>query len=44
VASGIYPTRLIAYRNPTPEEKADGQVSPLMYNHLVRIGVHLKTK
>jgi hypothetical protein len=43
VASGIYPTRLIAYRNPTPEEKADGQVSPLMYNHLVRIGVHLKT-
>ena len=44
VASGIYPTRLIAYRNPTPEEKADGQTTPLMYNHLVRIGVHLPTK
>jgi hypothetical protein len=44
VASGIYPSRLIAYRNPTPEEKADGQTSPLMYNHLVRIGVKLSVK
>jgi hypothetical protein len=43
VTSGIYPTRLIAYRDPTPEEKASGRINSLMYNRLVRVGVKLKT-
>jgi hypothetical protein len=42
VASGIYPARLIAYRNPTAQEKAAGTVNSLMYNRLVRVGVKLK--
>lgn len=42
VGTGIYPVRLIAYRDPTPEELAAGKVNSLMYNRLMKVGVNLK--
>jgi len=42
VASGIYPVRLLALREPVAEEKAAGKVNSSIYNRLVKVGVKLR--
>ncbi|MEK7391966.1 MAG: hypothetical protein AAB214_05300 [Fibrobacterota bacterium] len=44
VASGIYPIRLLALREPVEEEKAAGKVNNSIYNRLVNVGVKLRLK
>ncbi|HOX52203.1 MAG TPA: hypothetical protein PKY05_11990, partial [Fibrobacteria bacterium] len=39
VGHGIYPTRLIAYRNPSQKEKEAGVVKGAMSNTLLKVGV-----
>lgn len=39
VGPGIYPTRLIAYRNPSEKEKAAGVIKGSISNTLVKVGV-----
>jgi hypothetical protein len=42
VASGVYPIRLMALREPVAEEKAMGKVGTYIYNRLVNVGVKLR--
>lgn len=42
VASGVYPIRLMALREPVAEEKEMGKVGTYIYNRLVNVGVKLR--
>lgn len=42
VGTGIYPVRLIASRKTSSDERAEGEANNLMYNKLMKVGVHLK--
>jgi len=42
VGSGVYPIRLIAYREPVEEERLRGKTGNYIYNQLVNVGVKLR--